>query len=1413
MRHIILFIIILFCTQQACASQQTDFASRHISVGDGLPSNRVYDMVQDTDGFVWIGAANGLSRYDGYMFVNFDMLGTEAYQAQANIGNLFLDRKHQLLWVRTATLAYFCYDLQKQCFVSYCDVADSKVKFRKCIVGSDGIWMFDPQTGIRNVTCRDGKLLCTDFTKSNTALPSNNIKKLFEDQAGNVWAITDNAVARIDKTKQLTIVSSGTPILGGSTWKGKNFFVTDGNRILVFSTKGKKIQELQIPHTRQLVNSSTHQLVSFIWNNKWVMYFGSTPIVMDCESHKFTLPEELQIDKAKWGGEIGGKPFVTSEGTVCLFLKNGKMKRLNLIPNMLFTANRNQMFDIAVGTDGNFYIATYGNGLFVYNPHDDSLSHYGSTGSKPLLASNYLTSIMADRTGGIWVSQLQAGISYINPINLSTKAYWLPKPLLAGDFANYISRIFHTSEGLLVSTRDNCLYSLDTQTGGFKLKEKFPSSPYAYAEDDGGHIWIGLRNNGLLIDGIHYGRSEKQGRHFPCNNIYDIVVDRYNRAWIATVDQGLLQATLSRDGSLRTKSFLNAGVSENRINDLTIDRNGVLWIATSNGLAAVNTNLRNIDKKDFRHFNTENRLFPFNDIRYIAIARSGQMWIGGLGSGIAQCDMADIDKPVVCVYDKRHGLPNNNISTITEDRWGNIWAGTEGKLVRIDSKNKYIDSYEIGNSVMSNLFSENCSMALSDGRLLFGTAEGIAVVKPAANEIDTGIELPVARISDLAVNGVSIHVLGGWQKYSRGDRLSMAYTENTLRINFSNFDYANTPSSMFQYYLEGYEKDWHDPVCTHSVEYGNLPPGKYIFHLRPVKGTEISGKETTLEFEIRQRWWNTWWAWIIYLLLISGFTYYIYISWRERFYMNQQMKMEKEQTEFRLNFFTHVAHEFRTPLAIITGAVGKLPKDTTQGVSKTTLQGIRRGTRRLTLLVNQLMEFRKVNSDNLRLMVENDDIVGYVHDIYHDFWEAAQLKQQQFIFLPFCKKYDTCFDKHIVDTVVYNLISNAIKYTPEKGAIYVKLKLDEKQRQLAVVVEDNGPGIGEDRLENLYKPFMGGYASTGGMGIGLYTAHRMAEIHKGSLHYEKLAIGSRFTFFLPSDGSFYSAEDYKSISAIDSSRKAERPAEQIVSELMPEAMNGQQVIIIEDDPDMRMQLMAEMGQYFKTTGYESGQTGFEAVCRLKPSLVICDVILPDMNGFDIVSKLKDNTATAGIPVIMLTALDDDTHQIKGYNAGADDYMVKPCNFQILIARTVQLIKWSLQNRQISQPDTTNTAQPDNQNTSQPQIIITSKADQVFLQRMQLLVNQHIADSEFTIDQMAQMMNMGRTKFYGKVKDLTGMSPNKYLVAERMRMAAELLSDGTRTVSEVCRSVGIQDLSYFNKCFKAKYGVSPGKYNK
>ena len=649
-----------------------------------------------------------------------------------------------------------------------------------------------------------------------------------------------------------------------------------------------------------------------------------------------------------------------------------------------------------------------------------------------------------------------------------------------------------------------------------------------------------------------------------------------------------------------------------------------------------------------------------------------------------------------------------------------------------------------------------------------------------------------AVITDLAINGISIYEAENEQfltkalNYTR--EISLPHDKNSFNIHFSNFDYPHIQDAIYQYYMEGIDNTWRPMTSINHAEFSDLNPGSYTLHIRTRIGSNQWSEETLLHITICQPWYNTVWAWCIYLLIISGAGVLYYRSWLRNFELNQQIALEKQMSDFRINFFTHISHEFRTPLAIIQSAVEKMMTKGEGYASKNTIYTLSRGTKRLQRLINQLMEFRKINTSNMKLNVEKGEIIGFVRSIYNDFYTVAKQKDISMSFTPWTSNHEMLFDQEKVETIVYNLLSNAVKYTPDKGIISVKLYLENNI--VFFSVEDNGPGIKPEREADLFKPFMHGYASKGGMGIGLYTAHQMAEIHKGSLTYERSLDlgGSRFCLALPNDAGKYQPEDIIEKKALDDHSIDKDEIEMIVKEMTPKAINNVTVMVIEDDPDMLEQIKSELSVYFHVETFMNGKTGYENIRKIKPALLISDIQLPEMiaRALQFVAmelKAKQKTEEKAQQE---KALGQETTLKE--NAPLEKAEQSSCGKAILVKPVKELKK------------------------NEPTLLM-STLDKKFKDKLEAIVAQHIGDNNFNVDRLAELLCLGRTTVYNRTKSIMGVSPNIYIQNERLRIAAKLLLEGEYTVSEISEKVGFSDSTYFYKCFKNKFGIAPSKYGK
>lgn len=1440
-RLLIIIACLIYINSLSIQAEELSFVAHKFTVADGLPSNNIRELVQDGDGYIWLGTTGGLCRFDGYQFVTFNTFNNPSEGNNTlHVGQVKYSDKGSSIWISTSSLLTACYQTKTGQFVDYTGFGGQYNLYSKRLETKNAILLYDTTNGIRRITYDNGKYSATDYNKSN-GLPNNHVIKALESSRGYTWAITERGFSIIDPRGVAKIRDNKTIFKSAETW-GDYVMLIAGNEVLKYNATGSNMTRHTLPSPMGSFNTVTSTIAI---NGKLFIFTQENVIIFDIRTSTFSISQECDVKGGRIQKTTANYTLIANKGTSLWIIDNeANIQKLNIVNEIHVGTEKSRIYTAAEDKDGLLYIATYGNGLFIYNPKTQEILEHFTTQKDGFFNNDYLQDILIDREGNIWVSSETAGLSCMSRDDSAESYFRMLTHGDIGEWSNNIRSVTYAEKenNIWLSTKDNKLYNYDLTTGEISLVKVLNAPVFTTLRDCKGQMWIGTRGTGLYVDGEQY--TENDSINLISNDIYKILEDKNERIWLATW-QGGLHMTSNKAGELPYfTNFLISSYNEKRQHDLCFGDNGDLWIATNNGLYVVNTNKKSITNKDFTNYNTQNGSLPTNEIVCLYFDHeSHTLWAGTTGCGVIQIQI-DSNRKIKSIktIDRSAGLANNIVKAIIKDKNGLIWVSTEEDLSRIEPKTGSVRTIHIGQSLQSNIFAENAALLTADGRMIFGTGYGLAIVRPKP-ERSLSLKNVNVCITELRINGTSVYnspdMDDKQRAYASEGAIELTHKQNSITLFFSNFLFSQAGTSTYQYMLEGYDDDWRTATSVNYAEYTNVSPGEYIFKVRTMVDNKwIEGKPFTIK--INQPLYNTWWAWLLYLIITAVGGWYLYKLLKKNFKLQHEISLNKELSEFRLNFFTHVTHEFRTPLAIISNSMDTLTQaNTPQTTQKAAIKSAKRGTNRMLRLVNELMEFRKLSVGGSRLAVEKGDIIGFVRNIYQDLWTITKRKEIDMTFTPFAKEYQLTFDHAKIETIVFNIVSNAVKYTPQKGQIAIKLLLNEQEENISIIVEDSGKGISKEQEKELFHPFMHGLVSQGGMGIGLYSAKEMVKLHHGDISYQKSAElgGAQFTITIPSNEDIYTADDYIQDLAIHTESDGDNSVvEEVILNMHTESLNDLNLAIIEDDTDMLEQISSVMSQYFHVTTYMNGEDAINGIMETKPDVIISDVMLPDTNGYDIVKKLRSETAFINTPIIMLTALDDERHQMKGYEAGADDYVTKPCNFRVLLARIVQLYTWAHKREQQAIASATeaanNAAMPmadvqDNNTTENsdmvapanatttttPKQITISPLDKKFKETLEYVVAQHISDHDFTVDRLAALMQMGHTKFYGRMKDVMGVSPNKYLMNEKMRIAAELILEGKYSIAEVSFKVGFMDQSYFNKCFKQYFGCVPSKYGK
>lgn len=1357
---------------------------------------------------------NGLSRYDGNSFVNFyPEPGNALSIADSRIKDLYED-VNGLLWISTTPEMYSCYDLKKGCFVDFTGCGELRQLYAKMMVASNGdVWLWHSSNGCRKITYRNGEFTSTVFKVEKGNMPSNVVNFVFEDEQNNIWIGTDKGIVRLVNGAS-EVVDKVESFYAGVSHKGYTYFVTKDNWIFQKTAEGKLRRVVALPP----VSASMVPTGSLRVMNEWVIFTSEGGFRFKMDTQQVSRSTELDIKRGEVLVDNRQNFWVHNQTGNVWYVKanNGEVKKFNMLPSEKIGYIDQERYHFVQDSRGMIWISTYGNGLFVYNPTTDEMDHLVSQiDGFSHINSNFLQYIIEDRSGGIWVSAEYSGISHLEVINKGASRIF-PESEYMSDRSNTIRVVARMRNGnVWVTTRRGGLYEYDSHLHSTGKRQNYQSNIYALKEDNRGTMWIGTRGEGLRVGDKWYRNDQSRPASLSNNNIFNFYQDSKNRMWIATFGGGL-DLAVPGDGGYTFRHFLNEVYSQRQVRVLVEDRNGMMWAGTSAGIYIFNPDSLIANPTDYIICNFNSGHLRNNEVRCMLRDSRGRMWVGTSGGGFSMCDPGrDYSKLTFEHYGVKDGLVNEMVQSIMEDRNGKFWIATEFGISCFKPKERLFENYFLSAYPLGNVYSENCVIELDNGKLLFGTNHGLVIIDPD-QVVNRDVSFPIT-FTGLSVNGIPVRPsdpdspLDCEMTYT--NRVELKHSQNSIVIDFSTFDYTNTSEVKYSYRLSNYDKDWSVPSSLNFAAYKNLPPGNYTLHVKSCNSIGAwSTEEAVMAIVVNPPYWKTGWAFLLYaILLIVGF-YFAFNIIRNFSSLRNRIQIERQLTEYKLVFFTNISHEFRTPLTLIQGALEKIqrspnvPKDIQHS-----LKTMDKSTKRMLRLINQLLEFRKMQNNKLALSLEETDVVAFLYEIYLSFKDVSESKNMEFLFEPSVPSYKMFIDKGYLDKVTYNLLSNAFKYTPSGGKIVFTIVIDEGKQNLRIDVSDTGVGIPKEKQPELFNRFMQSSFSGSSVGVGLHLTNELVSVHKGSISFhENEGGGSVFTVLLPLDKSVYEEKDFLIPDNVlmqednyvkepaDGEAEAEEQEEQ---QAVP--LNKRRILIIEDDNDVREFLKEEISKYFEVAAQADGEAGLECAREFDPDLIVCDVMMPGITGFEVTRKLKGDFDTSHIPIILLTALGTTENQIEGIESGADSYITKPFSPSLLMARIFKLIEQRdrLREKFSNEPGVLRPA------------VYSNDRDKEFVNKLHEVLDKHMSDPQFSVDEFASLMKLGRTVFYKKVRGLTGYSPNEYLRIIRMKKAAELLQDTSLTVAEVSYRVGINDPFYFSKCFKTQFGVAPSVYQR
>lgn len=1324
-----------------------------IRIGEerGLSSMQITDLYQDSYGFVWIGTAHGLNRFDGNGCMQFFNLPGDTNSISSNhiSPQAFWEDRDSNLWVATYKGGLNFFDRDKEQFISY--RADDKhlnnISMDKLFAiepdGKGGLWIATAGRGFNHYNAGKFKKWNDDEHNPGLLMNSTITRCLKQDKNSVLWIGTNNGVCRFDPKKEIQPFEY-FPYKPGSKKSLSDSYVT-----------------------------------TIIEDRKGNIWLGTANGLNRWDSHEAIFVPFFFDDRFP-----------------------GKNKDINYI------------HDILEDDDGKLWLGTNG-GLLLFNPADSICMQYLHEPDNSFsIQKGPVNTIMKDRTGNIWLGT-NNGISILNKsAEKLNHSRFKPIQQQFNQITSTegINAIVEASNSLWLATQTG-IYCYNIAEGlQIKYKENFSA---LYYDKSAAVIYAGTMGKGFFVfDAKTFVLKKHIPQTIASdpltlkgNRVHSFTRDVQGYIWVAT--DACLNRYNPESGELRKffnteKNLLN-GASNTNLH-LLCDREGNLWIASMAGLSKLSRSelskpfdQPNLQFEHFQHQPGKRSSISSNVVNCLLESADGAIWIGtdaGLNRFDPQSDKWQW-------FFKTDGLPGNEVNLLVEDQNKNIWIGSpQGGLAKYDTRERHFYRYSKKDGLQADSFRPNAGLRTADGFVILGGRTGLVGFHPDSI-MRQKTENPPLYCTDYQIFNQPVPV--GNEKNDlqlpiyKTDYLDIKYNQKVLTFQFSALNFISPEKQQYRYKLNPFQRDWQYNGAKRTITYTNLDPGKYQLHVETSEnGYDWHG--LVIAVHVRSPWHRTWWAYLSYALSIGTILFFI-----RRFELRRKLaKMEalrlQELDLAKTRLYTNITHEFRTPLTVILGMEEQVRKDPVNWLDDG-LRLIRRNGKQLLKLVNQMLDLSKLESGHLPLKLIRGDITGYLHYLTESFHSYADSKDIHLFFSSSHSETDADYDPEKLQHILSNLLSNAIKFTPAGGEVTVALQINTvRTPEILIHVSDTGPGISPDHLPHIFDRFYQADDSVDyndeGTGIGLALVKELVKLIGGAITVEsEPGKGTSFHIRLPLTRS---APPQAAPSPIvqDDDDTAKSFETQVA-----EPGDRDTVLLVEDNPDLITYMTAVLATRYRVLTARDGQEGIDKTLEFVPDVIISDVMMPVKDGFALCRELKSDERSSHIPIILLTAKADQTAVIEGLSYGADAYLPKPFHQQELLVRLEKLIELRRQLQQHYQ-----------QGGGFQQIVAakTPSIDELFLQKVIRTIETHLSDEQFGMSELCKALNMSRYNLFRKIKALTGQSTTGFIRSLRLEKAKELLETTAMNVTEVCYEAGFNSPNYFSRIFQERYGMPPSE---
>ena len=1315
-----ILLLTIWLTALLPCGAKGDYRSRNITMDDGLPSNAVRNIVQDKQGFIWLGTDNGLCRYDGTTIQTYRIaeLGLNQYISA-------LLQTEQGIVAGTA-VGVFLLDGQGRTTRLPIDVGSTVTSLSTDKEGN--LWVATMEQGAWSCS-KTQKTRHYDFKEINGA-----VSQIYVDRDNQIWALTNWGRQAVWQLNRLHDRFEPVSLTYDGNYNALRMLQTNDGRLWIGS-----------------------------WESGLLLMHGDGRIEQmlsptEAGQHIHTLFEwQPTGEQVLWLGYDDCICIGSDDGVTCYNIKTREWHRL---PDGLQT-------------------------------------------NREGLGNHFIYAITNDREGGLWTGSFYGGVNYLSPVGKRFEAFSIETGLKG----NVISRFCEDRHGQIWIASDDgglmCYSPKERRFVSYPHEDQLSKcNVHALCLDGEGDLWIGTYTDGVLVMNLETGQLRQYTQTADATSLdnpssYAIHLDSYGQLWVATM-QGLNLYDRQND------RFKRIGKTGATTIDIDEDRQGNLWLSTQ-GEGIWRYDRKSGQLRQYRHDGKDETTISGNDVNCALVDENGKLWVGSIGG------LCSYDEGKDCFTKVHLDVRSQNVMSIIEDH-GALWLATDRGVVKY-VPGEGVQQFTRQDGLVGEQAQPNAAIKANDGLIYVGTTNGFSTFYPF--RIQANSVMPRVYITSLEVQNKMERTAEGLPlDLSQTQEIVFGYSDaRMLTFSFAALSYCSPEKNQYAYMLDGFDSDWNYVGNQTKATYTNLPAGRYTLRVKATNNDGVwSDHEATLRIIVHPPFWWSWWARLFYVLLIGVLIwYYVHLRLKRAEHQHQQAierlnaEKEKEVREARLNFFTMIAHEIRTPVSLIIGPLEKIMK---RGNASDDMKVIDRNAHRLLELVNQLLDFRKVEQQSLVMHFASQNIHELIESVSERFAPTFEQGGKRLTVEYPDEHFTAIVDREAVTKVVSNLLTNANKYTKDEVRLTCGVEPDDEH--FRIVVSDNGVGIREEDRQRIFEPFFQAMDNKPGTGIGLSIVKNIVDMHHGTIGVEsEVGKGSTFTVVLPVaqkdpdvglrnvESGMWKENTSADASAIDNShsslltpRSSQSPSSSVSS--LP------RLLIVDDSEEMVDFLSNNFSEKYEVI---TAGDGIEALAQLNKhevSIIISDWMMPRMDGAELCWRVRQNPLTSHIPFVMLTAKTDDDSKVEGMDVGADAYIEKPFSVQYLEACIRNILQMR---RHLIEKFSTQPLEPVTE-------IAQNSTDSEFLTRMNRVIEDNFSNSELNVNFLAEQLNISRSGLFAKIKTLADITPNEMIVLVRLKRAARLLQESDRTVSEISYMVGFSNPSYFSKCFFKQFGMRP-----